>query len=676
MLHSNDSSGLLLERDAGRIESLIIGIFNPALTFHQNDIDWFYERHVIPDKQRNSRGIAYTPTSIVNYIVERTVAKPLRDVNEHIKVTLEDGKTLEMTRHVERLVSYSVMDPACGTGRFLANALEAILLALSDARKRILEIPRAEITLDLLASWDGVDVLEHALSCQIHGMDEDPDAVALACFHVMLAGWEWLSPYLPGLKPGILETVKTCMVSACKGSIVVGNALLAPDPKNGFDAIIGNPPYVNYKKYLISLDRKLLERKFRVFNGQADLSYYFFEIHHNWLAAGGTSSQITSRYFMEGSHATKLRDLLEMHEIIEIVDLNDIDVFPDLGIHLAIITWRKQAPEPTHEIEVFHPSSIQGISDATRGKKVPQASISTSGAAHGWTLLSRDEMAIKRKFDAWPSLGSIGTCISGSETGLDKAFVHHVHRDDQGDGYAGIIDDRRIPLERELVHGWVKNGDIERWSFDARRLCIYVPPWLTDEDLERKYPGVHTFLSCFKKRLESRDNGKIAVPWYVWRRPRNLKNLEASAKIIMPYKASVMRAAIDTGQHYCSYDVTIFIPGKDCPDIRYILAVLNSRATWWYFSTFGKRMGTIFELYPGPVSNIRIPVAPAEVQARVCELVDRIVMLDSFSRGKKERKFGEQASEIVSLQEEINEMVEKLAGLTDRETNIMLPGQK
>nr|MDO8115992.1 Eco57I restriction-modification methylase domain-containing protein [Candidatus Sigynarchaeota archaeon] len=652
--------------------------------------DWFYEHKVVPQNQKNTKGIAYTPEVIVQYIVDAAVTSQINRLKERLKLYLERGDKKEKTNVLEKIASFSVLDPACGSGHFILYVQERLLEQL-DSDNFLANTSNTD------RSMDRIETVMNIVTCQLHGIDEDPNAVALARFLLVLQSWKELARYVGGLPLDVVDRIKARLIDACERSIVVGNALISPkvgddnealfdgtklrheainvehafphvfqNGNGGFNAIIGNPPYVNYKKYLSSLDRTFLERRYRVFNGQADLSYYFFEVHHDWLVAGGTSSQITSRYFMEGSHATRLRDLLERHEIVEIVDLNEVDVFPDLGIHAAIITWRKKEPNPKHQIDVLRPASITGLNNGHK-KHVMQASISSHGAARGWVLLSDKEMVIKKKFDAWPALGSLGTCIGGSETGLDEAFVRHVYLDEKNHAPVGIVGNRHIPLEPALVHAWVKNGDIDRWWFKSTKHCIHVPPEMNLVTLEREYPGVHAFLSCFKNRLESRDNGRISVPWYVWRRPRNVKNLNVPAKIVMPYKAGSMRAAIDTGRHFCSYDVTTFIPNVNCPDLRYVLAVLNAKVTWWYFNTFGKRMGKIMELYPGPVSNIRVPIAPPHVQARACQLVDQLVALISAVHSSKSNASSEERAKMVSLTNEIDEMVVGLVGLTNDE---------
>ena len=60
--------------------------------------------------------------------------------------------------------------------------------------------------------------------------------------------------------------------------------------KEGFDIVIGNPPYVEAKKlkYIAST----LKKKFAVYSGTADLSIYFNELGLNLLSEKGIISYI------------------------------------------------------------------------------------------------------------------------------------------------------------------------------------------------------------------------------------------------------------------------------------------------------------------------------------------------------------------------------------------------
>ncbi len=604
----------------------------------------FYERYGAIGK--NKRGIVYTPAPVCDFVVNKAIGLQLACFIEQARDGVAHRDRAAITAAIARLADFSVLDPACGTGPFLVEALRL----LDTTRKKMASITNMFVPGSLLS--------------QVHGIDEDPLAVGIARFNVCLA-----AIVLSKARDSIQEDGASSIVEK---SIVSGNAitdLRFQVPGNRFDAVVGNPPYVNYKKYLDRIDRRFLEKNFRVFDGQADLSYYFFELHARLLKDGGTSGQVSSRYFMQASHARRLREFLAGYEIVEIVDMNDCDIFGGIGIHPLLFFFKGCRAVPGHGF-VYRDVSTIGSGDINRdvlamavneapAKRIVQSMLDASG----WCMLSTQELTIKAKFEKYPSLGELGDVLGGAETGHDEAFARHVVQE-RGE-YFGIHSCKRYPLDSELVHPWLKNGDIRGYHHAGDRWCIYVPPDIDEATFKARYPKSFAFLSCFKADLEGRDNGTIQVPWYAWRRPRNVKNLDAGEKIVIPYKAPRLRASIDTARSYCSYDVTIFVPRLAGPSLLYIAGVLNSLPAFWYFATQGKRMGSIYEFYSGPFSKVRVPIPDAEAEQEMVGYVQKAMSvaqrLYRASDGSNDRTTLQR--ELETIQASIDDLVFRMIGV-------------
>ncbi|HME54997.1 MAG TPA: N-6 DNA methylase [Candidatus Lokiarchaeia archaeon] len=662
-----ETPGMLEVVDAGtrnidHLRVTISGIISAIKAFvvasyNMDILGSYYEHHIATSK--NKRGIVYTPAPICKYILARTEGAKLRMLIDRIRESIVNENENESEAIIHRIVMMRILDPACGTGPFLLEALNVLWNALDEIRSLL--------STSSIAAVPGIDfdnreeLMASVLQRQVHGIDEDPVAVELARISIFLQ-----AIMLSGIS---LETSKARFVLALRACIRNENALQFVVENAGelhFDVVIGNPPYVNYKKYGDRASRDFLQQNFRVFNGQADLSYYFFELHHRLLDDDGISGQVSSRYFMQASHAVKLRELLVEDRIEEIDDMNDTNVFKGVGIHPLLYFFTKAPPNPGHSFpyrslppDLAMLETIDAAIEGTPFKVVRQASLD----ARCWCMLSDEELSIKEKFEAYPELGTLGECLGGAETGFDEAFIKHVVQ--EGETFIGSFRGEQFSLEPELIHPWLKNGDINEYYHAQKQWCIYVLPDISEQDFEARYPGTFAFLSCFREALESRDNGNIIVPWYSWRRPRNVKNLAVPSKIVLPYKAQGIRASIDTSGAYCSYDVTIFVPRASTPSITCIAGILNSKAIAWYFATYGKKMGEIYEFYSGPIAKIRIPVTNFDLLHAIETRVNNIMALRLCLKSNKECNVmdGELLGDIGNLQQEIDALVFRLFSL-------------
>jgi hypothetical protein len=139
------------------------------------------------------------------------------------------------------ILSLRVLDPAMGTGYFMLEAADFLAAAYAQARSA--ECRRAGDRREDPGESPREQSPEHVLRCRgevvkkcIHGVDIDPVAAEVAKLSM------WLLAFGPGFPLSLPE-----------GHIRAGNSLLDPTPAAGttdfnavgYDAVIGNPPYLS-----------------------------------------------------------------------------------------------------------------------------------------------------------------------------------------------------------------------------------------------------------------------------------------------------------------------------------------------------------------------------------------------------------------------------------------------
>jgi len=109
----------------------------------------------------------------------------------------------------------------------------------------------------------------------------------------------------------------------------------------GFDVVIGNPPYVR-NETILNTDKNYFEKNYSVFTGKSDLYVFFFEKSWQLLKHDGKSSFIVSSKFTKTKYGKVLIDFLNEHtHIISFIDFQDSDVFKGIITYPSIIFFNK-----------------------------------------------------------------------------------------------------------------------------------------------------------------------------------------------------------------------------------------------------------------------------------------------------------------------------------------------
>ncbi|MBC7317915.1 Eco57I restriction-modification methylase domain-containing protein [Candidatus Bipolaricaulota bacterium] len=395
---------------------------------------------------------------------------------------------------------------------------------------------------------------------------------------------------------------------------------------SGFDAVIGNPPYVRQEQLK---DKDFLKDKFEVFTSTADLYVCFYEISHHLLRKGGRFGMITSNKFMRAAYGKKLRRFLtDQAQLQEIIDFGDLPVFSDATAYPCIIlTVAGQGSSSPFYVRI--PSlgfeSLEGLV-RERAAKVPITALTEEA----WQLAQASELTILAKMEAvsvrlkeWLRDVEIRR---GVLTGLNEAFFI-----DEATRRKLIYED---PNSAEIIKPLVVGEDIKRYEIDYKnRYLIFTRRGI---DIDR-YPAIKRYLEQFKDRLEPRppdwdeeQQGKWpgrkpgAYKWYEIQDTIDYYADFAKPKIMYPVIARENTFAYDITGAF-SNDKTFIIPTES----HYLLALLNSSAGYlWARHTLSWLRGGFLEyraqsMLLFPVRRIAF-ITPKTQRARLAEEARRL----------------------------------------------------
>ena len=546
---------------------------------------------------KKAGGVYYTPAYIVEYIVTHTVG------------ALCEGKT------PKQIAKLTVLDPACGSGSFLIGAYRYLLNYHRDwyvtdgpekHRKELFHAASGEWRLTTQEK-------KRILMNNIYGVDIDSQAVEVTKLSLLLKVLEGESDET--LKRQ-LSFVHERALPDLGQNIKCGNSLIGPDyfagqlmpdeeemrlvnpfdwkaefpeimKAGGFDAVIGNPPYVRQES--LSVFKDYLAQHYEAYDGVADLFAYFMEKSVALLREGGRFSFIVSSSFLRTTYGEALRRTLKKQAaVLCILDFGGLAVFEHAKDTYVCIPLLVKTKQPSR-IEVSRIPSLDfaNLDDCAIDHRftIPQERL----VENAWSLKSDEEAAVFDKvIKAGKPLSEYvgGKFFRGVTSGLNDAFIIN------SETRKALI--RKDKASEELIKPLLGGEEVRRYFIeDSGTWLIFARRGV---DISR-YPAIQEHLSKWKAELTPKksSNDKVGrkpgrYAWYEIQDDVAYYPIFDGPKIIFPDICKAPRFFLDRSGRYLAN--TAYCLGVDDP---YLLGFLNSRLFWLAISNlsipFGVRAG-------------------------------------------------------------------------------------
>ena len=421
--------------------------------------------------------------------------------------------------------------------------------------------------------------------------------------------------------------------------------------EDGFDVVIGNPPYIQLQKIKPQAD--ILGRlSYKTFARTGDIYCLFYERGFELLKEGGTLSFITSNKWMKTAYGEKLRKFfIENTNPQWLIDFGSNQVFESATVDTNILIAEK-SPFQNQVKTAVQPkkSGLNNMSIYFRQNYIENSELSHDKP---WVILGGIEQDIKLKIEKnGLPLKSWDISINyGVKTGFNEAFIIDTATKDK------LIADS--PKAAEIIRPILLGKDIKRYSFEWNGW------WLINShngirnkgiprvDVEKDYPVIFEYLKQFQAKLEKRlDKGEH------WTNLRNCAYLEDFDRQKIAWGNLALRS------QFCIIPKNYFINAPSpffTSDNYYILAVLNSTLGNYYIKQLGvSRSGGYTEYKPMYVEKLPIPTVDDKTISMFRNMVLKIIEM-------KEQNIDTEDQEAL-----INKKVFEIYGITDQEAKFML----
>lgn len=577
---------------------------------------------------RHAGGVYYTPRFVVDSIIRRVIGPKI------------EGKS------PKEVLKVKVLDPACGSGSFLIAAFDYLMehcrryvAANPDAAVETIERRKHKVAFkDAAGVWHlSPEFRARLLTACIHGVDIDHQAVEVTVMSLYIKMLEGQFP--PNWQQDFLNQR---LLPALDNNIRCGNSLIDPDEladhldningplfggldpdtqfrinpfawrsttrgfgrvfdqAQGFDCIIGNPPYIRVQelnKYAKEECEFFKVRYASCAAGGYDIYVAFLERGLELLAPKGLMGYICPHRFWKAQYGANIRQVVSSgRHLLSVVDFGHQQVFVDATTYTAIHVLSKA--RNTRKIDY---ARVHQLTDGF----MQLAALDSGGVADGCSRFLVDHpgatdlwVLVPKRIATWlkkvrtkgrPLEAITGKIAQGIVTSKDSVFF----LTGSSDACVSKETGRTYKLEKEVVHPLLKGSvHMKRWAPLATDRVVIFPyekherQWrlIPEGDFHEKYPATWAYLQENREVLEARESGKMRgrADWYGYVYPKN-REVMGAPKILVPSIATKGEYCLDAkGEQYFvgsggggggGYAV---VPSINI-DLAYLCGLLNSR---------------------------------------------------------------------------------------------------
>jgi hypothetical protein len=422
----------------------------------------------------------------------------------------------------------------------------------------------------------------------------------------------------------------------------------------GFDIVIGNPPYFSMSKIKNQTDY-FRKAGFETYSKGTDIYCLFYERGGQLLKNEGFLTYITSNSWLRAIYGELLKKYF-LHNLqpTSLLNIEDIQIFEEATVESNIITLQKRKLTDSFAVvnlseDYVLGSSLSDYFELNHFKfVVPETS--------EWFIGNQEVGTLKVKIE------SQGKQLKAFDIEINRGFL-------TGYNAAFIIDEEKrnklIKLDAqnsEIIKPILRGRDLKKYSFEFSKLWAIstFPSLKIDID---NYPKVKDhFIGEGKTRLEQSgikgSRKRTSNKWFETQDSISYWEDFEKPKIVWGEISDKPKFTFDDSGYYAEA-TTFLMTGEK---LKYLLAILNSKVSEWYFNLIGTTtgMGTNrWKKYKIELMPIK-EVSKGEEQ-KIENIVNKILSL---------KKQNPEADTRV-LEVEIDQLVYQLYDLTEEEIKII-----
>ncbi|GAB5418245.1 MAG: hypothetical protein Crog4KO_16500 [Crocinitomicaceae bacterium] len=303
---------------------------------------------------------------------------------------------------------------------------------------------------------------------------------------------------------------------------------LKADWENGFEIIVGNPPYVKFQDLSDANRHYLIDNWKSIENGAFNLYFAFFELGHKLLTKTGKLGYITPNNYFTSLAGLSLRQyFLQNKCITRIVDFRHKKVF-DAQTYTAITFLDKNENDSILFDKIKDEQTCSNFLFAANGSPNYLKDLNV----HKWRLLKTQEQEnIKIIENIGTPIKQLFNIAVGIATLKDEVFF--IDSNHETKGYLSkTTENGTFLIEKEITRPVYKISQFKSQEDIEKNSLRIITPYFTnaknavpilEDEFKTKYPKCYEYLLSEKEKLKGRGKGKKAFsPFYSWGRTQGI----------------------------------------------------------------------------------------------------------------------------------------------------------
>lgn len=364
----------------------------------------------------------------------------------------------------------------------------------------------------------------------------------------------------------------------------------------GFDAIVGNPPYVGASK--IDEESKTLIKLWEVSKtGKADMYIPFFQIGIENLMPNGILGYITVNNFYRSVNGRALRHYFIRRRLeVSIIDFGAEQVFQGRSTYTCLCFVRN-----VDDGSVYYTKCESNRLKHLQEEDFERFDYHNIEGQDAWSLIPiREQEFISRVREAGIPLEKYATIRNGFATLRNDIYLFVPTREDEW-YYYFESEDGEVQVEREICRNAVK-GNILRCEEDIKenQEKLIFPYRIGNEDevspideneMRQRYPCVFRYLKNKREVLNERSKSDKIKPWYIYGRSQALN--VSGYKLLFPYIADNPYFILSEDRNLMFYNGYCILD-ESIEKLRFLQKLLSTRLFWHYIEVTSKPYGGNF----------------------------------------------------------------------------------